>query len=432
MYEVLAIIQILILVAFVANFGRKQGISFLVDQGKVMFILWITALILYNLKISTLYNPNIQINIVVGAILITFFILSKKISVGEDDIKLVFNNFTDRKQYKIYSRIADLIFIIASLVFIYNAYKYGLEILEANKVDKQQVDHYAAYIIYMLVLVSEIKYILFRRFKNIKDFLVLFGSILILFLTLNRGPITFLFITIGIYEVFNFINIKSKLTKKQRGVTYGLLGSLVAVFIWFFGYIGNIRMEYAFEKVYKTTLWKHYGVNEMVPSGLVWIFLYLTSPLENVAFSLENQVVNLTYFNNLLYPFIKFGATILGKGEEYKAWMLTRATYIPHLEKVSGLNAASFIPDAFQDFGVFGFLVYLAIYLLIAYVSIKVIKSKREITSITKILIYTNTLSLLLWSVFTNSFRISILIINIMLLLCIEFGYKKWTQWRIK
>ena len=70
MYEVLAIIQILILVAFVVNFGRKQGISFLVDQGKVMFILWITALILYNLKISTLYNPNIQINIVVGAILI--------------------------------------------------------------------------------------------------------------------------------------------------------------------------------------------------------------------------------------------------------------------------------------------------------------------------------------------------------------------------
>lgn len=265
-----------------------------------------------------------------------------------------------------------------------------------------------------------------------KDFLILLGSTSILFLTLNRGPITFLFITIGIYEVFNFINIKSTLSKKQVYLTYGLLASLVVVFIWFFGYIGNIRMEYAFEKVYKTTLWKHYGVNEMIPSGLVWVFLYLTSPLENVAFSLTNQVVNLTYFNNLFYPFIKLGATLLGKGEEYKAWVLTRATYIPHLEKTAGLNAASFIPDAFQDFGIVGFVVYLGIYLLIAYFSIKIIKSKIKITPITKMLIYTNTLSLLLWSVFTNSFRISILIINIMLLICIEFSYKKWTQWRIR
>lgn len=432
MYEVLAIIQILILVVFIISFNRKQGISFLVDQGKVMFILWISALILYNLRVSTLYNPNIYINIVVGAILVTFFLLSRKVLLEENDIKLVFSNFEERDHYKIYSRIADFIFIIATLVFIYNVYKHGLEILEANKVDKQEIDHYAGYIIYMLVLVSEIKYILFRRYKNVKDFLILLGSTSILFLTLNRGPITFLFITIGIYEVFNFINIKSTLSKKQVYLTYGLLASLVVVFIWFFGYIGNIRMEYAFEKVYKTTLWKHYGVNEMIPSGLVWVFLYLTSPLENVAFSLTNQVVNLTYFNNLFYPFIKLGATLLGKGEEYKAWVLTRATYIPHLEKTAGLNAASFIPDAFQDFGIVGFVVYLGIYLLIAYFSIKIIKSKIKITPITKMLIYTNTLSLLLWSVFTNSFRISILIINIMLLICIEFSYKKWTQWRIR
>ncbi|MEG2917982.1 MAG: O-antigen polymerase [Clostridium sp.] len=432
MYQILALIQIVILTVFLVKTSKKQGLTLIVDQGKVMIILWMTALILYNLRLSSLYNPNIHINLVVGLIILSFFILTRKASLKEEDITDVFQGFKEKSEYKIYSRITDIIFIVATLVFLYNVYKYGLEILEANKVEKQQLDHYAGYIVSMLVLVGEIKYILYRRFMGIKDGIVFLGSVIILFLTLNRGPITFLVITIALYEVFNFINIKSRLSRKQIYITYGGFIAAILGFIWFFGYIGNIRMEYAFETVYETNLWEHYGVSTLMPSGFVWVFLYLTSPLENVAFSLANQAINFTYFNNLFYPFIKLFANIIGKGEEYKLWLLSRTTYVPHLESVAGLNAATFIPEAFQDFGILGFIVYLGIYLGVAYISIKIIKKKVNLTSITKLLIYTNTLSLLLWSVFTNSFRMSIIVINIAVLVCIEIGYKKWTQWRIR
>lgn len=309
-------------------------------------------------------------------------------------------------------------------MFIYNGYKHGLAIAEENKIGKQELDHYAGYIVYMLVLCAEIKYVLFRNYGRWIDLVILLLSTALLMLTLNRGPMAFLFITIGLYEVFNFINIKEYLQKRTKYMIYGGFIALVLAFVWFFGYIGDMRMKYVMENVYGRTLAEHYGVSELMPSGFLWVYIYLTSPLENIAFSLTNQVVNFTYFNNLFYPFVKFFANILGKGAEYKEWLMGQATYIPYLEKKVGLNAGSFIPEAFQDLGVAGFVVYLGIYMALAYFSIKLIKNRGRLSSISKILIYTNITSILLWGVFVNSFKIPILIMNIMILLVIEFDYR--------
>jgi hypothetical protein len=70
-------------------------------------------------------------------------------------------------------------------------------------------------------------------------------------------------------------------------------------------------------------------------------------------------------------------------------------------------------------------LIYLAVYLLIAYLSVKLIKGAVKLSSNCKLLVYTNITSILLWSVFVNSFKIPILILNIILLLAIEYDYKK-------
>ena len=137
-----------------------------------------------------------------------------------------------------------------------------------------------------------------------------------------------------------------------------------------------------------------------------------------------NQNVQLTYFNNLLYPFIKFFANILGFGEDYKIWLTEKVSYVPYLDKKIGLNVSSFIPEAMQDFGYIGVVVYVLIFLLLSYLSIKMIKS-RKLTAIGSTIIYANILNMLLWSVFGNSLKIPVLILNIFFILFIELLISK-------
>lgn|GEM_PF-712674 len=421
MYEILAVIQLVLFLFVIVRYLKKTGIISLVDQGKIMFILWTVAIILYNFKLSNLYKPTIIVNIIVMCISVSFLIMSKYVFLEDVDINKMFLKFTQGKDtYKIYNTISNLIFTAALIMFSINVYKYGLAILEDNKIDKQSLEHFATYVVYMLVLCGQIKYILYRNYKKKTDLLLLIGSIVILVLTLNRGPIAFLIITIGIYEVFNFVNIKNTLSKKRIHLTYlGFIG-MVILFVCFFGYIGNLRMKFVLENIYFKTLWEHYGVSEIMPSPIVWVYIYLTSPLENVAYSLAHQLlIGNGFFVNLFYPFIKFGANTLGKGEALKGWLMSRGRYVPHLQNEVGLSAMSFIPEAFQDAGVLGFIVYLAIYLLLAYMSIKVIKNKK-LSPMGKVLIYGNIVSILLWSIFVNSFKIPIVIMNILLVLVIE------------
>jgi hypothetical protein len=425
MYQAVAVVQLILFVALMISFMKKQGLIVLIDQAKIMFILWIVTLILYDFKLSTHYNPTLQINLIVMFIWGSFLLLTRFVKLKEEDINDLFRGLKNKELYRRYFIISNLIIIVGVLVFVLNVYKYGLAIAEENKIGKQALDHYAGYVVYMLVLAAEMKYILYRNHKNYIDLIGLGVTALVLFLTLNRGPIAFLFITIALYEVFNFVHIKHTLTKKVEYVTYGTFALLIIGFIWFFGYIGNLRMDYVLENVYQRTLAQHYGVSEYIPSGLLWVYIYLTSPLENAAFSLANQGINYTYFNNLLYPFVKFIANVLGKGEAYKQWFVDRAAYSPYLEGKIGLNTSSFITEAFRDLDIAGFAVYLGIYLLLAYLSVRLIKGTVKLSSNCKILVYTNITSILLWSVFVNSFRIPILLMNIMLLLLIEYDYKK-------
>lgn len=426
MYKFIALIQLIIFIFIISRFIKKHGLVFLVDQVKIMFILWFITLILYDFQFSTLYNPTVTINLIVILMLFSFLVLSRFIHLEEDDIKTMFKDLEEDKSYKLYRAISNIIFVVGATVFFYNAYKYGLRILEENKIDKQQIDHYAGYIVYMLALSAEIKYILYRNYKKIIDLIILIGSIVVLGLTLNRGPIAFLFVTIGLYEIFRFITIKEKISKKKTYIIYGSFIFAIIVFVAFFGYIGNLRMEYVLQEVYNRSIWEHYGVSTLMPSGALWVYIYITSPLENAAYSISNQkLVGYSFLCNLFYPFIKFLANIVGKGGQFKTWLISQGSYTPYLDKIVGLNASSFITEAFQDLGIIGFILYLVLYLTLAYLSIKLIKSRRNFTFTGRIIIYSNITSILLWSIFVNSFKIPILILNILLVLTIEVFYSR-------
>lgn len=424
MYYFIGVLQLVLLAILLVRWYKKSGLSILGDAIKLMFILWIVNIALYNLKFSSYYNPNWVINVIVMLICSVFLIGSFKVSLVEKDILLSMDDMKkDVDTYRIYSIIINLVFIVAFIVFWMNVKKYGLAILSQNKINKQQMDHYSGYIVYMLVLCAQAKYILFRVNNKISDAVVFVLSIGTLVLTLNRGPIAFIVAAIYIYELFNLVKIKNRISKKKLYVIYGVLILTFLMFLKFFGYIGDMRMEYVLENVYHKTINEHYGMSRLVPSGFLWGYMYLTSPLENAAFSLINQSVQFTYFNNLFYPFIKFFANIFGMGDTYKAWLAGRANYTPYLQKEIGLNVSSFIPEAMQDFGYIGVIIYVAIFFALAYFAISFIK-KKKLSSIGSLIIYSNILNMLLWSVFGNSLKIPVLILNIFFILFIEMLIK--------
>lgn len=425
MFYFLGIAQIILLAILLFKWYQKRGLSILGDSVKLMIILWMTNISLYNLKFSRFYNPNWVINIVIILICLVFFIGSKRIYLDEEDILISMEEMKNNKNnYYIYSILLNLVFIVSSITFGINVKKYGLAILGENKINKQHMDHYSGYIVYMLVLCAQGKYILFRINSKISDLIILILSIGALILTLNRGPIAFILVSIYIYELFNLVKIKNKISKKKLHFIYAILIFIFIVFLQFFAYIGDIRMEYVLKNVYNRTINEHYGMSEFIPSGFLWGYMYLTSPLENAAFSLINQNVQFTYFNNLFYPFIKLFANIFGVGDKYKMWLSKRAAYSPYLESRIGLNVSSFIPEAMQDLGYLGIIIYIVIFFVLAYLSIKIIK-KRIISTIGATIIYSNILNMLLWSAFGNSLKIPILILNIFFILFIELLIKK-------
>ena len=439
MFRVLGVIQIVLVALIVYKSYKKQGISIVVDSFKMMGLIWLIALALYNIALSGWYSPSIQINMAVGIIVCIFIGISKKVYIKDSDIEIFMGNEEKKITSEIYSIIANSIFAIASIIFIDNIIRHGLVILsDGNKIDKQPIDHYAGYIIYMLSVVAQIKYILFRRRKKFLDLAIFIGSIVILIATMNRGPIAFIIAAIYVYEIFMLIKNIKVMSKKQVYIIVGILISLGLVFAQFFAIIGNMRMEHVLNDIYKISLNEHYKMNGILPSAFVWVYIYMTSPLENAAFSIVNQVVDTTFFNNLFYPFIKFFANIFGQGDVYKQWLMEQNGYIPHLDGNPGLNVSSFIPQAMQDMGYVGVVVYVAIYVLLAYFIIKIIKS-RKFSFIGSIIIYANVLNLLLWSIFENSLRVPVILMNIILAVAIEIFMKnkyfdkvERVYWRIR
>lgn len=421
-----AILLFIFVVFYIYKVYKKHGISFLLNPYSICIVLWSTTLCLYDFKFSSLYNPSLIINGLVLFIITVFLILYRFNHIEETEFIKLTENLKTTKIYNRYNLISDVIFIAASIVFLYNISKYGLAILGSNKINKQELTHYSKYFINLLVICAQIKYINFRKLKRCHDLIILILSVMILFLTLNRMPIFFIFATIYIYEIINYLKIKEKIDRTKRNKFILTTVIAIIVFVLAFGYVGNMRMDYVLKNIYHTTLQEHYGMSSYVPVSLVWVYIYLTSPLENASFSLVHQHIQYTYFNNLFYPFIKFFANIFNQGDNYKAWVMSRVGYTPHLWEKVGLNVSSFITEGgFQDLGFIGFVIYIAIYSVLIEWIIKLIKQKRIISSLGVYIIYSNILNLLIMSVYVNSLGISLLIINIILVLVIELDYRK-------
>lgn len=353
------------------------------------FVFNIIILFLYIIKLSRLYNPQIDFIIYYFSILLFFLLCSVKEifkqSVYEKKIECYFN----LKSKKLFINVIYLLFIIGFLANIWQVMNYGMPFLEENKLGRNKEGHYIQYLVNFLLMSSSMSYIAIREnFQSMKKMIIIFIlSNINLFVWLNRGAFTLQLITILIYEY-----IKAK-EKRKIKIFVCKFCFFSIIFIMVFSYVGNIRSEYVLESIFKYTINEHYKMDAVYPTWFVWIYIYITSPLENMNRILEEQVPHQhTLGMRMIYPFV---------APLFKLTFDSPTNLKPSLEYEAGLNVSTYMVDAITDFGMIGpyiYMIYLIFILRLGQISLK--------KGIYGMLTYASAMNIALWLSFANAFAI--------------------------
>ena len=397
MLRIYGVVLLTFLLLYCLIFLKKEGVLFIFNYGRLGLIIWTLGLGLYDLKLSDLYHPDFFVNFIGTIIILNFAFLAKFIPMKYTTIIEIFEKIKIPRSGFMFALYFNLILGIIS--FLKN-YKNGLlRFFSSNK--GMRADISLSYFFHSMVVVSICFYILFREAKSSNKkvwylMMCLFTAFLE-FTNLARGPLIFLGIGILYYEIYKYL-IKKRTCKftLKHAVTLVLI---MIVSVWAFGAIGDSRTI----SIFGTTATNYYKMPHYFPSGLTWIYIYITSPLENLRYSLANDIVtHYAMFNKLLYPIIKFVANILGQGINYASYVNSFNSITPYLWTKVGLNMSTFVTSAYADAGYFGIFIYLIVYDLICLMLNRIIISKK-INNISKIIIIPLVLEIPVWSIFTNS-----------------------------
>lgn len=384
----------------------KDGVLFFVNYNRLAYILWSISLGLYDLQLSALYHPSLAINVIGIIIILNFWILD---IVLPNDIKELFKIYTNIESVsKIYKLGVFFVLGLGFLSFIVNLRNGALRFFLENKGARNNIS--LSYFLGLMVVVSQFFYIYARsHFKKInRQFIFYMGmsaiSLFFIFANLSRGHLLYWGITILIFELCDYMRRKKVFSITFKQVIY--IGIIIFVAIWGFGYIGDSRTKYVFTNgpAYQ------YQMDSNIPSGFVWTYIYISSPLENARYALEEiNVEHYSFFNKMLYPVIKLVSNFVGMGNDYSMFVASFDDVKPYLWNSVGLNMGSFIMDAYQDLDIIGIIVYILCYDLIALFTHRIINSKKYL-NISKALIVPLVFQTAIWSVFTSSvFNVSII-----------------------
>lgn len=397
MAKVYGILLLVFLISYCAICIKNEGVLFLFNYARLGFVIWILGLGLYNLSLSSLYHPDLLINIAGTAVILNFALLMKLLPNESGKLIEICRSIKRPKRGFLVALYFSLALGIVAFLKNYNA---GLlRFFISNK--GMRADISLSYFFHMLVVVSIGFYILFReekrKRKKIWYFIICVLSIFLEYTNLARGPLVFWAVGILFYEIFRFVIKRGsyKITAKQTLVFI----FLSAVIVFLFGVIGDVRTS----EIFGTTASSYYRMPDNFPSGFTWIYVYITSPLENLRYSLSNDVVTeYAFFNKLFYPIIKFIANIIGQGSNYANYVNSLNSVSPYLWSTVGLNMSTFMASAYLDAHIIGIIVYLIIYDFIGVFYHKIVLNKK-INNISKIIILPLLLQIPVWSIFTNS-----------------------------
>ncbi len=395
---------------------REDGVSFFFDVNRIAVLIWSFGMALYDLELSSLLHPDLLMNIV-GIVIVAIFVGFERFNT-RDQVLLgeCFNDLT--LPNNIYYWVMFGVLVLACLcAFAVNVASGNIRGLSDNP--GKTIEFSFGYIYRLSVPIALACYMSARLLRRWPSKLLMLASFIIFSLiaaaSLDRGPIVWLLTGIAVYELFSYSQRIGKLTLSVRSAV--LIVVLFVIIVWAFDAFGSTRVT----SQGITSVSDHYRMNIDIPDGFTWVYIYITTPLENARFALEEiNVGDLTFGGKLFYPLIKFIANLIGLGDAYSGWIQARTSVYAYLKPVAGLTVGTFLLDALQDFSYFGVVLYPLMYGVMTTL-FKTMLRTRWLSSFTKVIAYSLVFQETLWSIFDNTVLFGPVLVCVAFFVAIDF-----------
>lgn len=386
--------------------NRGKSMSRFLSAPFFFVILWLVVLSFYTMGLSTLYNPSIEGVFSVITSIVVFGVTSVGIKTLMPEMLISLSN----NRHPVLKKLMWICFLAGTLAFFYEAITVTLPIFKENKMERE-TEHFIHYITNFLQISLPLAYLDWRINKNRSSAIIFSLSNILLGMWLSRGFILLLLVTVLVVEYTLYLK-----NKNIKAIVYIFL--ILVAFLSLFSFIGNYRVEYAYQELYSFSLNAQYGMSEIYPKWFVWFYIYLTSSIENFNFYIEND--NFEWNNGylLVYPFAKLVSNIFDL-DLPQTWEIIQ---LPKLWYSAGLNVGSYLTSAIHDFGILGLLIYPIAYALLGYFQNYVVKKNNQIMIAVQIYI----LTLYAWTPFYHSLAMGSLIINLLILIFAATKIKKF------
>jgi len=365
--------------------------------------------VLYSLSFSTLYHPDPFYIFFLFSFVLLIFFCNIFFTIGmkiETKVEVLLNKLVFTSNY---IGVTLVFFVLGTLANTYEYTVVGWPIFLENKVTRGENLHYLHYVTNFLIYSLLLSYVGIRlREKKMKFFMifVFILSLVELLVWLNRGPMLLLIILIFIFELLIAIR-KNSINKYLKIITISLI-----IFILLFGLFGDMRVSYVMENIYGHTINYHYGMNEWVPTSLVWIYIYSTSTFENFRDMFYNQeIIDFKYGLLLVYPFV---------APFFKQFYDSQYDTYPYLDDIAGLNVSSFLESAFNDFFIFGPYIYVLYMSYMFSIGLKFFDR-----GIYGFLAYISVLNMGVWMFFVNGFAIGPFMIGFIFFIILSLIFER-------
>lgn len=330
----------------------------LVNPGAVFIIIWVGLVFLFSLNVLTINVPlNVEavsiviINCLLAASLCFVFKLKLKVDFT-DRIKIKLKNNLNKVELNL-KRLLIIYFIISFFDVVYSG---GMPLYWRLIGDSREyidfgiptVHGLANSILFFMVTM----YVLLSTLGLRKSKLILFLLLAWQLIIFSRGTVMVMVVQmLAIYLFFTKFNIK----KLFQLFIFGI-GVII-----FFGMSGDVRQGSNPYYGFVSEGW--ISTFDILPSGFLWVYVYLVSGFNNFLFNIE--LIQPSYLP--LFTFAKLVPTVIysliGVDKSVDSFEFVNA----------GLNVSTIYSGFYSDFGIFAFLPVFIIQLLaaIAYVKAK-------------------------------------------------------------
>lgn len=271
-----------------------QFYKYIINPYILYSIVWMFTLSIYSLGWTSIY-PNLSLDLIFFICITSLLSFLWGLYKVKTNSFFIVNIYPSKKYFKKLLAISKMTIIFLFLEFVIFGSIPLLNYITGNASMGDYTD-FGIPVVHVIVMTSYefIQLFCFHCFLKCKDriirkkFIMLYiGNMAVLTLVMNRG--------ILMYTIFGSILVFFMVKKQILRYIVKLLLFVFVVF-WLFGVLGNLRSGSNIEEGKEMILELGGATNKFresyVPSELFWPYLYITSPLSNVQYNINNTEVN--------------------------------------------------------------------------------------------------------------------------------------------